>query len=130
MRTSRTDKIGFNTKSRGGDRHGGFGMREINHRSAACRSRAMGDSQFETPKCAAHRVALPARFCENGGYKEIHDFCNGLGLCTRGHSVYDGEWFHVYCFAEADHAAKFKERFGGVAFNPSQRGKGGMGTVE
>jgi hypothetical protein len=71
-----------------------------------------------------YQVALPARFCENGGYKKIHDFCDGLSLCTRGHSVYDGEWFHVYCFAEADHAAKFKERFGGVAFDPSQRGKG------
>ena len=29
-----------------------------------------------------YQVVLPARFCENGDYKEIHDFCDGLGLCT------------------------------------------------
>jgi hypothetical protein len=30
-----------------------------------------------------HKVALPARFCKNGGYKEIHDFCDGLSLCAH-----------------------------------------------
>jgi hypothetical protein len=30
-----------------------------------------------------YQVALLARFCENCGYKEIHDFCVGLSLCTR-----------------------------------------------
>jgi hypothetical protein len=76
-----------------------------------------------------HQVALPARFCENGGYKEIHDFCVGLSLCTRGHSVCDDEWFHVYCFADADHAKKFQERFGGVTFDPSQRGIGASSSL-
>jgi hypothetical protein len=33
------------------------------------------------------------------------------------------KWFNVYCFAEAGHAEKFKERFDGLAFDPSQRGK-------
>jgi hypothetical protein len=44
-----------------------------------------------------HQVVLPARFCEPGGYKEIHQFCADLTLCPRGHLLYhDGQWFHVY----------------------------------
>ena len=71
-----------------------------------------------------HQIALPAHFCENGGYKEIYDFCNDLSLCSRGHAVYDREWFHVYCFAKAEDAEKFRQHFGGVKFDPGQRGKG------
>ena len=37
-----------------------------------------------------HQVVLPARFCERGGYKEIHQFCEGMTLCSRGHAVFDG----------------------------------------
>ena len=67
-----------------------------------------------------HQVALPARFCERGGYKEIHDFC-----ADRGHALFhDGEWFHVYCFAESAHADKFMQRFRGEKFDPTQRGRG------
>ncbi len=48
-----------------------------------------------------------------------------LSICPRGHSVFhDGEWFHVYCFAEPKDAAKFMQRFGGETFDPKQRGKG------
>jgi hypothetical protein len=71
-----------------------------------------------------HQVVLPARFCEGGGYKEIHDFCKDLALCSRGHAVYDGEWFHVYCFEKLEDADKFKQRFGGEKFYPTQRGRG------
>jgi len=71
-----------------------------------------------------HQVALPARFCESGGYQEIHEFCKDLSLCSRGHSVFDMEWFHVYCFVEAADAEKFRARFGGERFNPQERGKG------
>jgi hypothetical protein len=46
------------------------------------------------------QVALPARFCERGGYNEIHEY---LTLCTRGHVVFhDREWFHVYCFEKSE----------------------------
>lgn len=72
-----------------------------------------------------YQIVLPARFCEGGGYKEIHEFCKGMTLCSRGHAVYDnGEWFHVYCFAKEADANKFKQRFGGEKFNPNQRGRG------
>ena len=72
-----------------------------------------------------HQVAVPARCCEGGGYKEIHEFCADLTLCSRGHAVYhDGEWFHVYCFSDPAHAEKFMDRFGGEKFDPTMRGKG------
>jgi hypothetical protein len=72
-----------------------------------------------------HQVVLPARACEGSGYNEIHEFCKNLSLCSRGHAVCDGkEWFDVYCFADPADAEKFKQRFGGEKFNPSQRGKG------
>jgi hypothetical protein len=77
-----------------------------------------------------HQIALPARFCEKGGYKEIHDFCKDLTLCTRGHAVYDNsEWFHVYCFANPEDADKFNKDFGGVKFDPAQSGKE-LGALE
>jgi hypothetical protein len=71
-----------------------------------------------------HQIALPARSCENGGYEGIHAFCKELTLCARGHAVYDREWFHVYCFAKPEDAETFRQRFGGVKFDPAQRGKG------
>ncbi len=72
-----------------------------------------------------HQVALPARASLNGGYKIIHEFCAGLSLCARGHSVvYEGEWYNVYCFADPGDAQKFLQRFGGEPFDPAQRGKG------
>ena len=37
---------------------------------------------------------------------------------------HDGQWFNVYCFAEAADAEKFMARFGGEKFDPRQRGKG------
>jgi hypothetical protein len=71
-----------------------------------------------------HQVAFPAR----QGSKDYHviaDFCRDLTLCPRGHSVFhNNEWFQVYCFAEAEHAAKFMARFGGERFDPDDRGRG------
>jgi hypothetical protein len=72
-----------------------------------------------------HQVVLPARLREDGGYKEIHDFCRDLTLCSRGHSLHhDGQWFQVYCFKEAADARKFMERLAGEKFNPIERGRG------
>jgi len=72
-----------------------------------------------------HQVALPASASLNGGYEVIHEFCNDLSLCSRGHSVaHNGEWFNVYCFSERTDAERFMARFGGEKFDPRQRGKG------
>ena len=72
-----------------------------------------------------HQVALPASACQGEGYKVIHTFCQDLSLCPRGHSVInEGEWFTIYCFAEAGDAVKFIAKFGGETFDPKQRGKG------
>ena len=36
-----------------------------------------------------HQVVLPARFSERGsGYKQIHEFCADLTLCSRRNSLY------------------------------------------
>lgn len=72
-----------------------------------------------------HQVALPASACQADGYKKVHAFCAQLSLCPRGYAVFhDGQWFNIYCFAEAADAEKFKKRFGGEKFDPKQRGKG------
>ena len=53
-----------------------------------------------------------ARVMKRGsGYQEIHEFCKGLSICSRGHAVfYDREWFHVYCFSDPADADKFLQR--------------------
>jgi hypothetical protein len=72
-----------------------------------------------------HQVALPASASQGCGYRAIHEFCEQLSLCPRGHSVaHNGQWFNVYCFADAADAEKFRKQFGGEKFNPAQRGKG------
>jgi hypothetical protein len=54
-------------------------------------------------------------------YTEIHQFIRDRGLnhCDLGHTFqYDKSNFYiVYCFAHADHAAIFQARFGGVQYN-------------
>jgi hypothetical protein len=61
-----------------------------------------------------HQIVLPARFCEGGGYKEIHEFCADLTLCPGGHALYhESQWWHVYCFSDPTDAQKFLDRFGG-----------------
>jgi hypothetical protein len=72
-----------------------------------------------------HQVALPASVSLNNGYKAVHAFCKDLSLCARGHRVFHaGQCFNVYCFSERGDAEKFMLRFGGVWFDPKQRGKG------
>lgn len=48
-----------------------------------------------------------------------------LSVCERGHTVHDGkQMYHVYCFADPEHAALFKKALGGEDFNPRERGRG------
>jgi hypothetical protein len=73
-----------------------------------------------------HQVALPAYRCTGGNYVTIHLSCDGehLSLCPRGHSFYrDGTDMNVFCFAEREHAERFRERFGGEFIDPKSRPK-------
>jgi hypothetical protein len=72
-----------------------------------------------------HRVALPADQVMGANHSVTHDFCRGLSLCPRGHSVLrENTTYIVFCFADAEHADLFRERFGGERFDPKERGRG------
>jgi hypothetical protein len=52
-------------------------------------------------------------------------FCLDLSVCERHHSVFhEDKWWIVYCFADAEHAEKFRMRFGGERIHPKVRGRG------
>lgn len=71
-----------------------------------------------------HQVALRSDLVMRD-FAAIEAFGRSLSLCRRGHSVNDGrEWFKVYCFAQAEDAARFMARFGGEKFDPASRGRG------
>ena len=72
-----------------------------------------------------HQVALPQSETMGWRYRFVDEFCRGLSLCPRGHSLYhEDQWWHVYCFKEEADAEAFRKRFGGRKFDPAQRGKG------
>jgi hypothetical protein len=51
-------------------------------------------------------------------------FCLDLSVCERHHSVFhEDKWWIVYCFADAEHAEKFRMRFGGERSHPKVRPK-------
>jgi hypothetical protein len=68
-----------------------------------------------------HQVALPNKqvAAQNAAIKA---FCAGLSLCERGHTfVRDSLYFNVFCFADRDHALRFKKEFGGEMIAPKDR---------
>jgi len=70
------------------------------------------------PSCAAGRT-LPRRQLRH--YPPV---CEGLSLCTRGHSFRrDDIDMNVFCFAERAHAEQFRNRFGGEFIDPNSRPK-------
>lgn len=61
----------------------------------------------------------------------IEAFCKGDGIdaSPRGFSfVAADRWHQVYCFATAEQAAAFRERFGGEPIKPKDRPKWGAWT--
>lgn len=72
------------------------------------------------------QVALEARHCTGHRYFTLRYFCEGLSLCDRGHSFFrDGKDYNVFCFAQREHAAAFKDRFGGELMCPRTRPRWG-----
>jgi len=81
-------------------------------------SKAMMDRQWP------HQVALAAHRCHGHNYITIRLFSEQLSLCQRTHSFRRDDCDHiVFCFAERDHAEKFRERFGGNFLDPKDRPK-------
>jgi hypothetical protein len=53
------------------------------------------------------------------------ELCCELSLCARGHTVQrDDIRYHIFCFADATHAERFRIRFGGDPFDSKDRGRG------
>lgn len=72
-----------------------------------------------------YQVALPAEQTRRRAYDEALDFCKSLSLAPRSLGVFhDGVEYNIWAFADPSHAEAFKARFGGIDFNPADRGKG------
>jgi hypothetical protein len=72
-----------------------------------------------------HQVALPATECRGSHGRFVDAFCFDLTVCERHHNVFhEDKWWIVYCFADPEHAEKFRVRFGGERFDPKDRGRG------
>jgi len=72
-----------------------------------------------------HQVAIPATQCMGSHGRFMDAFCLDLSMCERHQSVFhEDKWWIVYCFADAEHAEKFRMRFGGERFDPKDRGRG------
>lgn len=75
-----------------------------------------------------HQVAVPATECRGSLGRFMDAFCLDLSVCERHYSVFhEDKWWIVYCFADPEHAEKFRIRFGGERFNPKDRGRGSNG---
>lgn len=69
-----------------------------------------------------HQVAVPAEIFLGSGYVTVHLFCEGLSLCRRhARLVREGREYIVCCFADPEHAERFRVRFNGEAMKPAQR---------
>ena len=71
-----------------------------------------------------HQVALRGEFVRLMFFA-IEEFKRGLSVCARGHTVAQaGDWWQVYCFADPEHAEKFRLKFNGRKFDPALKGRG------
>jgi hypothetical protein len=72
-----------------------------------------------------HQIALRADLCSGGNYELVQEFCKDLSLAPRGHSVRREDVdYVVFCFADKEHASRFRDRFAGEPFDPKDRGCG------
>ena len=69
-----------------------------------------------------HQVALRREKCTREHYWPVHNFCERLSLCPRGHAFQrNSEWYDVFCFAEKEHADQFSAQFNGEYMTPQTR---------
>jgi len=69
-----------------------------------------------------HQVSLPAEASRGGDFVTIQLFCEGLSLCPRGYSFRRGDrYFIAFCFADREHAERFRVRFAGEMIDPANR---------
>jgi hypothetical protein len=71
-----------------------------------------------------HQVALPEPAYVGRNFTIVHGFieAEGLSLARLGHGFFrDGVHYHVFCFAEREHAARFHAKFGGEMMSPETR---------
>ena len=56
-------------------------------------------------------------------FNDIRAFCAGLSLAPRGHTLARPQvgYIDVFCFADAEHAQRFIERFGAEPIDPKTR---------
>ena len=71
-------------------------------------------SRAEIDRGWPYQVALPAEATVGARYDVVHGFCKGLSLCLRRHTFNrNGEWMNIFCFAEEEHAERFRNRLPG-----------------
>jgi hypothetical protein len=71
-----------------------------------------------------HQVALQAERSRGSHYTMIRQFCEGLSICARGHTIrHNNNDMAVFYFAEREHAERFQRRFGGEFLDPASRPK-------
>jgi hypothetical protein len=71
-----------------------------------------------------HQVTLHESQVQGRNYVTVHYFIDAEGLshCPRGHTfLRDNAYYHVFCFAEKEHADRFHARFGGEIIDPKDR---------
>src|ERR1700736_6192918 len=72
------------------------------------------------------RLATPSH-CPGDRFRMVGSWTPSASTsrCGSGITAYSMRtWWIVYCFADAEHAEKFRMRFGGERFNPKDRGRG------
>lgn len=75
-----------------------------------------------------HQIALPEHAYLGHRYRTLHYFIvsESLSLAPLGHSFRrDDTWYSVFCFAEREHAERFREKFGGEMMDPATRPRWG-----
>ena len=91
----------------------------------------MGRRKGELSKFAINRgwpyqVAMREADCAGVKNPEVRRLAETLSLCPRGHTFSaNDEWHRVFCFSKKEDAELFKQKFGGVWFDPKRLGRGG-----